>query len=134
MTQVPLEPEPGTSEPTRTIYRNEGAMSVILKLCPRRTHVVHVEGPLRTPVSRVLRHDVSTLLLRGERRIILDLSAVSRIDAAGVGELIRTFNMTTAANGGLRIVNATGRVRELLDRAQLFGLLSGETEVERAAC
>jgi anti-anti-sigma factor len=106
-------------------------MSVILQLCSKRTHVVHVESALRTPVSRVVRHNVRTLLLRGERRILLDLSAVSNIDAAGVGELIRTFNMTTAANGALRIVNATGRVRELLDRAQLLGLLSGQREVEQ---
>src|SRR4051794_519379 len=106
-------------------------MSAILEFCPRRSHIVHVEGALRTPVSRVLRHNVNTLLLRGEHRIILDLSAVSRIDAGGVGELLRSFNMATAANGALQIVNATGRVRELLDRAQVFGLLSGERGVEQ---
>ena len=61
---------------------------------------------------------------------MLDLSAVPRIDASGIGELIRTFNMTTATNGGLRIVNATAWVREMLERAQVFALLSGETEVE----
>ncbi len=83
------------------------------------------------PVSRSLRHNVRALLRRGERRIVVDLSAVSRIDASGVGELIRTFNMTTATNGGLRIVNATAWVREMLERAHLFDLLSGEREVEQ---
>jgi anti-anti-sigma factor len=78
-----------------------------------------------------LRHDVHTLLRRGERRIVLDLSAVSRIDAAGVGELIRTFNMATATNGAVRIVNATARVREMLERAHLFDLLTGERNVEQ---
>ena len=82
------------------------------------------------PASRSLRHDVDALLRRGERRIVLDLSGVSRIDAGGVGELIRTFNMTAARNGALRIVNATPWVREMLERAQLFDLLSGETEAE----
>jgi anti-anti-sigma factor len=81
------------------------------------------------PVSRSLRHNVRALLHRGERRIVLDLSAVSRIDAGGVGELIRTFNMAAATKGALRIVNATAWVREMLERAHLFDLLSGESEV-----
>jgi anti-anti-sigma factor len=83
------------------------------------------------PVSRSLRHNVGALLRRGERLIVLDLSAVSRIDAAGVGELIRTFNKTAAMNGALRIVNATGWVREMLERAHLFKLLTAETVVEQ---
>jgi anti-anti-sigma factor len=106
-------------------------MPVILKLCLKNAHIVHVEDPLRTPVSRVLRHNVRALLLRGERRIVLDLSAVSRIDAAGVGELIRTLNMSATVNGALRIVNATEWVREMLERAHLFDLLSGEVQVEK---
>lgn len=106
-------------------------MSAVLQLCPKRTHTVRVEGALQTPVSRVLRHNVRTLLLRGERRIVLDMSAVSGIDAAGVGELIRTFNMTEAGNGALRIVNAPAWVREMLERARLFDVLSGERRVEQ---
>ena len=109
-------------------------MTAILNLSPKRTNIVRVEGALRRPLSRGLRHNVCTLLLRGERRIVLDLSAVSRIDAAGVGELIRAFNMAAATNGVIRIVNATARVREMLERAHLFDVLSGEREVERAAC
>jgi len=106
-------------------------MTVIVQLCPKRTHIVRVEGPLRTPVRRVLRQSVRALLLRGERRIVLDLSAVSRIDAEGVGELVRTFNMTSAMNGALRIVNPTAWVREILERAHLFDVLSGERQAEQ---
>jgi anti-anti-sigma factor len=106
-------------------------MTVIVQRCPKRTQIVHVEGPLRTPVGRALRHRVRELLRRGERRIVLDLSAVSRIDAAGIGELTRAFNMTTAVNGALRIVNATAWVREILDRVHLLDIMSGERELER---
>jgi anti-sigma B factor antagonist len=115
----------------RSIYRYEGAMSVILQLCSKRAHIVRAEGALRTPVSRAIRHHVRTLLRRGERQILLDLSQVSGIDAAGVGELIRTFNMTAATNGALRIVNTSASVREMLERAHLFDVLSGEREVEQ---
>ena len=106
-------------------------MSGILKLCPKRVHTVHVEGPLQMPVSRSLRHNVHALLRRGERRIDVDLAAVSRIDAAGVGELIRTRNMMAAVNGALRVVNATAWVRQMLERAHLFDLLTADREVEQ---
>jgi len=96
-----------------------------MKVCPAKVHTVRVEGPLQMPVSRSLRHNVQGLLRRGERRIELDLAAVPKIDAAGVGELIQTFNMATTVNGALRVVNATAWVREMLERAQLFYLLSG---------
>ena len=98
----------------------------ILNSCRPNTYVLRVEGALRTPVTRVLRDNVRTLVRRGERRIVLDLAAVSRIDAAGVGEVIRAFNMTAAMNCGLRIVNATASVREMFERAHLFDLLSGD--------
>lgn len=112
-----------TVTPVSSVYRNEGAKSVILKLCSKKDHVVHVDDGLRMPVNRALRHTVCNLLRRGERRIVLDLAAVSRIDAAGIGELIRAFNMTTAVSGAMRVVNATGWVRQMLDRAGLVELL-----------
>ncbi len=106
-------------------------MPAVLKLCSTKAHIVRVEGTLGTPVSRVLRHNVLNLLRRGERRIVLDLSAVSSIDAAGIGELVRTFNMTAAVNGRLRIINASGWVREMLERAHLFDLLNVRSEGEQ---
>ncbi len=106
-------------------------MKASWKLCSKRDQIVRVDGALRTPLNRMLRHRVRALLRRGERQIVLDLAAVSRIDAAGVGELIRTFNMTTAVSGALRVVNASGRVRAILECANLFDLLSGGSAREQ---
>lgn len=106
-------------------------MALIVKMCPKRAHIVHIDAPLQMPVHRSLRHTVLALLRRGESRIVLDLAAVSRIDAAGVGELVRIFNISAATNGAVRIVNATARVREMLERTRLFDLLSGEWEVQQ---
>ena len=105
-------------------------MTAILERCPKRDHMVLVTGPLRTPVSRMMRHSVGALLRLGERRIVLDLTSVSGIDAAGIGELARTFKMSAAVHGTLRVVHATARVREMLERAQLFELLSAERTIE----
>lgn len=119
--------------PVATDYRNEGAKSVTLKLCCKREHIVYVNDQLRMPVNRALRHTVCDLLWRGERRIVVDLAAVSRIDAAGIGELIRAFNMTVAVNGAMRVVNATAWVREMLERAGLLELLGIESFATDAA-
>jgi anti-anti-sigma factor len=64
------------------------------------------------------------VLGRGYRRILLDLSGLLAIDAAGIGELIRAYNTTTAEGGVLRIVNANARVRRLLEITRVFELLS----------
>ena len=106
-------------------------MSVVLRLQRKSSGIVPVEGPLRVPVNRAVRANVRALLRRGERMIVLDLAAVTRIDAAGVGELVRALNMTAAVNGRLRITNASPWVRNVLERAGVFDLLSGEVEGEQ---
>ena len=93
-----------------------------------RPYVLQVEGALRWPVGRDLRERVRSLLRRGDRHILLDLDRVSQIDAAGVGDLVRAYNMASAVDGSLRITGATGPVREVLERAGLFGLLSAAWE------
>jgi anti-anti-sigma factor len=87
--------------------------------------VLTVDDPLRAPLTGELRHRVQALLHRGERRIILDLSRVSRIDASGIGQLVRAYNVTVAANGVLRLAHATPWVRKILERVGLFDLLTG---------
>jgi anti-anti-sigma factor len=106
-------------------------LSVVLRLCRTSSRIVPVEGPLRVPVNRAVRDNVRALLRQGERVIVLDLAAVTRIDAAGVGELVRAFNMAAAVNGRLRITNASPWVSEVLERAGVFDLLTGEVEAEQ---
>jgi anti-anti-sigma factor len=85
--------------------------------------VLSIDGPLWTPVARDLRHDVKALLRRGERQIVLDLARVSRIDAAGIGELVRAYNMARAVDGTLRVANPSAWVRELIELVGLGDFL-----------
>ena len=86
--------------------------------------VLEVHGRLRVPATTELRSRVDAVLRRGNRRLLLDLSGVLAIDAAGVGELIQVFNMITAEGGVLRIRGASGRVHRLLELAGLLQLLN----------
>lgn len=100
-------------------------MTKVRERLSRGSPVLRLDDAFRAPVTGELRHGVQELLRRGERRIVLNMACVSRIDAAGAGELVRAYNVTVAANGVLRIVHATPWVREVLTRAGLFDLLSG---------
>lgn len=90
---------------------------------PACAATVRVIGQLRAPGTRALRRAVTALLLDGERHILLDLAAVTDLDAAGIGELVHVSNLTTAAGGTLQIVRADASVRRLLDRVGLLRVL-----------
>jgi anti-anti-sigma factor len=85
---------------------------------------VHLSDSFRFPCTSDLRHRVRSLLRRGGRAIVLDLARVSSIDAAGIGELVRAYNMTVAMDGELRIVHAAKRIREVLELASLYDRLT----------
>ena len=57
----------------------------------------------------------------------MDLAGVSTIDAAGIGQLVRAYNIATASQGALRIVNTSSRVREMLERVRLFAHFTADT-------
>lgn len=86
--------------------------------------VLYLEGALRAPLDGKLRHDVGVLLRLGGRIIVLDLTRVSRIDAAGIGELVRAYNMTLETNGVLQIVNPSPWVHQILERVGLLAILT----------
>jgi anti-anti-sigma factor len=98
-----------------------GRASCALDVC-----VLDLEGALRAPLTSELPQKVQTLLRRGSRTIVLDLTGVSSIDAAGIGQLVRLYNVTAAAHGVLRIVHVGARVRELLQRVALLELLDAK--------
>lgn len=107
----------------------DASMVVLEEQCSHDVPVLHIRGPLRAPLTSELWHDVRALLDRGKRRILLDLALVSDIDAVGVGELVRAYNMTIAADGVLRIAHTADNVREVIERVGLFALLSVDSEL-----
>ncbi len=91
------------------------------------TVLVRAEGPLRAPVCQELRRRVEALLGRGQRSLVIDLTRVSDLDAAGIGELVHVYGRARAANATLRIVHAGKHVCRLLHRAGLVDILSAES-------
>jgi ABC-type transporter Mla MlaB component len=54
----------------------------------------------------------------------LDLARLAAVDAAGVGELVRAYNVTRAAGGILRLVGVPRKVGQMLDLARVSALLA----------
>jgi anti-anti-sigma factor len=106
-------------------------MSAVLEASVRHDYVLAVEGPLQVPHTGRLTRRVRALVCDGERRIVLDLARVPSIDAAGIGELMDVYGRVAALDGALRIAHAGARVREPLERAGLFDLLSAPARAAR---
>src|SRR5512134_985563 len=99
--------------------------------CPDLTTqpaIVRVTGTLRAPVSGELGPALAARVRGGERRVVLDLARVHDIDAAGVGELVRAYNVVRAAGGMLQIAKANRYVRQLLAIAGVYGILTSDAE------
>ena len=86
--------------------------------------ILEVEGKLQSPVSPELSQRVEAALARGQRSVLLNLLRLTDIDAAGIGELVRLFNVTKALGGALRTANARRHVKQLLEITGLLPLLS----------
>lgn len=62
----------------------------------------------------LLKDKVHSLIQQGHKDIVIDLSGVSYIDSAGLGELVQAYATTRNRGGALRLLNLTKRVRDLL--------------------
>ena len=89
-----------------------------------RCHIISIDGAMRVPIESRLMPRVHAALRCGARRVRLDLSRLSSIDAAGVAELIAAFNATKAVGGVLDIAHAGRHVRRVLEVTGVYTLLT----------
>jgi anti-anti-sigma factor len=99
-------------------------MAVFLESPSHRIHVVTLTDNLRAPLTGELELALWKLVSGGERYVLLDLSAVSSIDAAGIGALVHAYNQVAAVDGVLGVVRVHARVQKMLTLVGLFDLLS----------
>jgi anti-anti-sigma factor len=77
--------------------------------------VVRVGEPrLMYPLLPEFAGAVNALLAAGERKVLLDLSAVSYLDSATIGCLMDLYRRTTAAGGVLKLSGVQKRVATML--------------------
>jgi anti-anti-sigma factor len=99
-----------------------------------RSAVLRLDGALRMPIDGVLRSTVDSLFTSGVRRVLLDMSGVSSIDAAGVGELTHIFTTAAAAGGVVEIERMSSHVRRVLEVTGVRWLLDVESPGACSTC
>ena len=89
-------------------------------------HVVRPSGRLDQPASTRLREEISRILSHGSATIVIDLSAVSAVETAGLTVLIYACRAATAAHVKLVLSAPSPLVRGLLEPTRLSDLCEVE--------
>lgn len=66
-----------------------------------------------------LEHEVDTLIQEKQIRLILDLSAVSTMDSAAIGSVVRCFRKLKSVGGDLRLACAPSVITRILDQTKV---------------
>lgn len=75
------------------------------------------------------------VLEQSDSRVVIDLSRVTKIDSAGLGQLMSCYSHLVRNRGSLKVVNAPPEIRKLLDMtgiSKLIPAFSNETEAVRS--
>jgi anti-sigma B factor antagonist len=78
--------------------------------------VVSVKGDitLNKGGDLLLKDKVQSLLQQGRRKLVLNLSDVSYVDSAGLGQLVQAHSTAANLGGTLKLANVEKRLRDLL--------------------
>jgi anti-anti-sigma factor len=87
------------------------------------TAVVRCHGHLVWGVGDVLHGQVGPLLPQ-YRRVVLDLTDLTRMDSMGLGSLVRLYVSARAAGSTLELINLRQQIRMLLKTAHLLSAFS----------
>lgn len=77
--------------------------------------VLELRGPLQMGVEcKRLELAIDDLLKENKTRVVLDLSAVSKVDSGGVGKIVNCLSRLKVAGGTMRLAGVTGMIGGIL--------------------
>jgi anti-sigma B factor antagonist len=68
----------------------------------------------------------------GRSEIVVNLEGVTQIDSSGISTLVRSFVTLERQGGGLKILNPTGHVKEVLELTRLIQAIPAFTDEGKA--
>ncbi len=68
----------------------------------------------------------------GPSEVVVNLVAVSQMDSSGISTLVRSFVTLERQGGGLKLLNPTGHVREVLELTRLIQSIPTFTDEGKA--
>ncbi|MGA7191826.1 MAG: STAS domain-containing protein [Candidatus Acidiferrales bacterium] len=98
--------------------------------------IVEIKGRITIGEGSVmLREIVVALLEKGKKHLLLNMTDVTHLDSAGIGELVRSHTSVRKQGGQLKLANVNKKVQELLQKTMLLAVLDvhqDETSAVRA--
>ena len=70
--------------------------------------------------DELLKDKINSLVQQGQRKVVLNLGGVPYIDSAGLGEIVRTYTTISRQGGGMKLLNLTKRITDLLSITKLL--------------
>lgn len=92
--------------------QTDGVSVLRFKTNAELTHSAHELDELRREV-----------LEQSDSRVIIDLSRVTRIDSAGLGQLMSCYSHLVKNRGALKVLNPAPEIRKLLDMTGLSSVI-----------
>lgn len=72
------------------------------------------------------------VLEQSDTRVIVDLSRVTRIDSAGLGQLMSCYSHLVRNHGSMKIVNVTPEVKKVMDMTGISTLIPSFSDEQEA--
>jgi len=98
--------------------------------------ILDLKGKLTAGLGdQILREAIDELLAEEKKKVVLNLSEVSFLDSAGVGELVAGLRTARRFGAQLKLLNLGERVYSTLDMARLlpsFEIFRDEEEAVRS--
>jgi anti-anti-sigma factor len=83
--------------------------------------IVDVDGKIVLGEGDVeIKKAIDSLLERGSKEVVLNLSKVPYVDSAGLGEIIRCFTTLRRRGGNFKLLSPNRRVTDLLTITKLL--------------
>jgi anti-sigma B factor antagonist len=70
--------------------------------------------------DEVLKDKINSLILQGQRKLVLNFAEVPYIDSAGLGQVVGAYTTVSRQGGSLKLLNLTKRITDLLSITKLL--------------
>ncbi|MCP3959832.1 MAG: STAS domain-containing protein [bacterium] len=86
--------------------------------------IVDLQGRLVSGTGdQLLREVMNELLAASWTKILLNLSEVTKIDSAGIGELVASIKLAERFSSQVKLLHVRGQIRDILELSQILPLL-----------
>ncbi len=95
--------------------------------------IVDLQGRLVSGTGDQLLNEVMNELLAASwTKILLNLSEVTKIDSAGIGELVASIKLARRFDSSVKLLHVRGQIRDILELSQILPLLEVYDSEEHA--